>query len=141
MESRQGSLLIRSDEAEVEKFEGKVRKLTLRGDPAYMEQQVEQTGRVNARARVIDYQVRTGVVTLSGNAEVQHPQYEIRGDVLKYDLNAQHFEGNGTRNGNGRIHIRMDPEVVPAATRVAPGNADGAAESDSGDEAATDQDG
>jgi lipopolysaccharide export system protein LptA len=110
---RQGSLKINAEGAEVEKTDGRVSLLTLRGEPAQLEQQIEQQGFVRARAEVIVYQVASGLVTLSGNADVEHPQYEISGEVLEYDLNAQHFQGDG--NGNGRIHIRLEPEMAPAA--------------------------
>ena len=110
---RQGTLRILADEAEVEKTDGKVRQLTLRGDPAELEQEIEQQGRVKARARLIVYEVGSGIVTLSGNADVDHPQYQIRGETLTYDMNIQHFRGQGEDDGGGRIHIRMEPEVAP----------------------------
>jgi lipopolysaccharide export system protein LptA len=108
---RQGSLKISAEDAEVEKTDGRVSLLTLRGNPARLEQEIEQQGLVQARAKVIVYQVASGLVTLTGDADVKHPQYEISGEVLKYDLNAQHFQGDG--NGNGRIRIRLEPEVTP----------------------------
>lgn len=113
VEIRQGTLHITADEAEVDKVDGKVRMVTLRGVPAFMEQEIEEQGLVQAEARTITYQVSSGLVTLTGEANVQHPQYLITGDELTYDLNAQHFQGSGGENGNGRIHIRLDPEVVP----------------------------
>lgn len=109
---RQGSLLIRADEAEVEKVDGKVRQVTLRGQPAFLEQDIEEQGRVQAEANSMTYAVGNGLVTLTGAADVTHPQYEISGDELTYDLNAQHFRGQSSEDGNGRIFIRMDPEVV-----------------------------
>ncbi len=112
VEIRQGSLHITADEAEVKKADGRVQSVTFRGRPAFLEQEIEEQGLVKATAATIDYQVATGIVTLTGNADVQHPQYQISGDVLTYDLNAQHFEGSSTKNGNGRIHIRLDPEVI-----------------------------
>lgn len=110
---RQGTLRILADEAEVEKNGGKVQQLTLRGNPAELEQEIEQQGQVKARARLIVYEVGSGLVTLSGNADVNHPQYEIRGETLTYDLNVQHFRGQGEDEAGGRIQIRMEPEVAP----------------------------
>jgi lipopolysaccharide export system protein LptA len=112
VEIRQGSLLIRADEAEVNKAEGKVRDIVLRGDTAFLTQTIEELGQVEAWAQLIEYQVGSGLVTFTGEAMVRHPQYEIRGDKLTYDLNVQHFQGNGREDGNGRIHIRLDPEVA-----------------------------
>lgn len=109
---RQGTLRITADEAEVKKADGRVQSVTFRGQPAHLEQEIEDQGLVIATARVIVYQVANGLVTLTGDANVQHPQYQISGDFLTYDLEAQHFEGSSTENGNGRIHIRLDPEVL-----------------------------
>jgi len=108
---RQGTLHITADEAEVNKIDGRVSSVTLRGTPASLEQEIEEQGLVQATANVINYQVASGLVTLEGNADVRHPQYQISGELLTYDLNIQHFQGNSDENGNGRIHIRLDPEV------------------------------
>jgi len=112
VEIRQGSLHITADEAEVNKVDGRVSSVTFRGQPAFLEQEIEETGLVQATAKVINYQVASGLVTLTGNADVKHPQYQISGETLTYDLNIQHFKGSGDENGNGRIHIRLDPEVI-----------------------------
>ncbi|NIM69630.1 MAG: lipopolysaccharide transport periplasmic protein LptA [Xanthomonadales bacterium] len=133
VEIHQGTLLIKAEQAEVEKLDGKVRKVTLRGDAAYLEQEIEEQGLVKAWADRIEYHVGSGMVVFSGDAEVRHPQYEIRGDLLRYDLNVQHFQGHGGEEGGGRIQIRLDPEVVPQAvedaspaTSDAPGDGDAA---------------
>lgn len=112
VEIRQGTLHITADEAEVKKAEGRVQSVTFRGQPAFLEQEIEEQGLVKATANTINYQVASGLVTLTGDANVQHPQYQISGDVLIYDLKIQHFEGSSTEDGNGRIHIRLDPEVL-----------------------------
>lgn len=112
VEIRQGTLHIKADEAEVNKIDGKVGSVTFRGAPAFLEQEIEEQGLVQATANVIDYQVASGLVTLSGSADVKHPQYQISGELLTYDLNVQHFQGSGDENGNSRITIRLDPEVI-----------------------------
>lgn len=109
---RQGTLHITADEAEVKKVDGRVQSVTFRGRPAFLEQEIEEQGIVKATARVIDYQVANGLVTLTGDADVQHPQYQISGELLIYDLKIQHFKGSSAENGNGRIRIRLDPEVL-----------------------------
>lgn len=112
VEIHQGSLLVRADVAEVEKVDGRVRQVLLTGTPVLLQQEIEKEGLVTATAQNINYQVATGIVTLTGNADVNHPQYHISGEVLTYDLNKQHFTGSGG-DGNGRIRIELEPEVVP----------------------------
>jgi lipopolysaccharide export system protein LptA len=124
VEIRQGTLFIRADEAQVDKADGKVRQVTLRGDTAYLEQEIEEQGMVKAWAELIEYQVANGIVVFTGAAEVEHPQYEVSGEQLRYDLGAQHFEGMGSDSGNGRIRIRLDPEVMADGEQSAPGEAD-----------------
>jgi lipopolysaccharide export system protein LptA len=112
VEIRQGSLLVRADVAEVEKIDGRVRQVKLTGTPVHLQQEIENEGLVTATARTISYKVATGMVTLTGKADVDHPQYQISGEELTYDMNLQHFQGNGG-DGNGRIRIELAPEVVP----------------------------
>ena len=112
VEIRQGTMLIRSDIAEVEKVDGRVRSFELNGNPVHLQQEIEEQGVVTAEAKKVVYIVATGIVTLTGEADVIHPQYHISGEVLEYDMNTQHFQGSGG-DGNGRIRIRLEPEVVP----------------------------
>lgn len=137
VEIRQGSLLIRANVAEVDKADGKVRQVTLLGDTAYLEQEIEEQGLVKAWAERIEYQVANGLVVFSGGAEVQHPQYEVSGDTLRYDLAAQHFQGAGGDSGDGRIRIRLDPEVLGDGQGAdAPEDPEEEPDDDSGNEAA-----
>jgi len=119
VEIRQGTLLIRSDVARVERVEGRVRRFELDGEPVHLQQEIEQEGLVTAEASKVEYEVATGIVTLTGGADVTHPQYHISGEVLRYDMNAQHFQGSGGE-ADGRIQIRMNPEVLEDGTRPPP---------------------
>lgn len=112
VEIRQGTLLVRADVAEVVKADGRVRSVHLTGDPVLLQQEIEEEGLVQATARQVAYQVATGMVTLTGNADVKHPQYQVSGEELVYDMDAQHFSGTGGE-GNGRVRIELAPEVVP----------------------------
>ena len=51
----------------------KVQLITLRGKPAYLEQEIEEQGLVQAEAATITYQVGNGVVVLQGDARVLAP--------------------------------------------------------------------
>ena len=114
VEIRQGTLHVQAQEARVEKAEGKVSTIILIGEPARLEQEIEEQGLVQAEARTIIYRVGAGKVELSGAADVTHPQYQISGEQLTYDLDKQHFEGSGgvSEDGDGRIRIQLEPEVA-----------------------------
>lgn len=110
---RQGSLLVQADVAELEKVDGRVRRVILTGAPVLLQQDIEEQGLVTAKAQRIEYEVATGIITLTGEADVAHPQYKVKGEMLVYDMNLQHFQGSGG-DDNGRLRIQLDPEVVPA---------------------------
>ena len=112
VEIRQGTLLIRADVATVEKVDGQVRRFELTGQPVHLQQEIENEGLVTAEARRVEYEVATGIVTLTGSADVDHPQYQITGEVLRYDMNVQHFQGSGGGD-DGRIRILLEPEMIP----------------------------
>jgi lipopolysaccharide export system protein LptA len=112
VEIQQGSLLVRADVANVEKTDGRVKRIELTGDPVHLQQDIEEQGQVTAEAKNVVYEVASGIVTLTGAADVVHPQYHISGELLVYDMNLQHFQGSGG-DDNGRIRIRLDPEVIP----------------------------
>jgi lipopolysaccharide export system protein LptA len=142
----QGTLHITADEAEVRKIDGRVSSVTFRGQPAFLEQEIEEEGLVQATANIIDYQVASGLVTLTGSADVKHPQYKISGELLIYDLNIQHFQGSGDESGNGRIHILLDPEVIDDKVKKKNGkdgnnDGDGATDKPSSDADASGKDG
>jgi lipopolysaccharide export system protein LptA len=116
IEIRQGTLLIRADDANVQKSEGRVQRIELNGTPVTLQQEIEEQGLVTAEARTMEYEVATGIVTLTGTADVVHPQYHISGEVLVYDMNQQHFRGSGDEE-SGRIRIRLDPELIEGGKR------------------------
>jgi len=118
VEIRQGTLLIRADVATVEKVDGQVRRFELTGEPVHLQQEIEEEGLVTAEARRVEYEVASGIVTLTGSADVDHPQYQISGEVLRYDMNVQHFQGSGGGQ-DGRIRILLEPEMLPG--EAAPG--------------------
>jgi lipopolysaccharide export system protein LptA len=134
VEIRQGTLLITADIATVEKVDGRVRRFELNGNPVHLQQEIEEQGLVIAESRKVEYEVATGIVTLTGEADVVHPQYHINGEVLEYDMNTQHFQGTGG-DTNGRIRIRLAPEVVPGNE---PAEDDAVEDKPGGDETAVD---
>ena len=136
VEIQQGTLLVRADVASVEKTDGRVQRIELTGEPVHLQQEIEEQGQVTAEARNVVYEVASGIVTLTGAADVVHPQYHISGERLVYDMNLQHFQGSGG-DENGRIRIRLDPEVVPGNL---PGDNSPASPPENPDDAATGED-
>lgn len=109
----QGSLIVNADEARVYVVEGRVNRVELDGRPATWEQQLESGEDMNARASHIDYKVPVGIIELTGNALVNHPQGEISGASLQYELDTEKLRGF-SQNGPGgdRVRIRIEPDAV-----------------------------
>jgi lipopolysaccharide export system protein LptA len=141
VEISQGSLQVKADVAEVEKAEGRVRMVILTGNPVHLQQEIEEQGLVTAEAQKIEYEVATGIITLTGDADVLHPQYHIKGELLKYDMKLEHFQGSGG-DGNGRIRIQLDPEVVPEVNNLndSPAEQPATADAETGEPQANDSD-
>lgn len=109
----QGSLVVNADEARVFVVEGRVNRVELDGQPATWEQQLESGEDMNARAAHIDYKVPVGVIELTGNALVNHPQGEISGASLQYELDTETLRGFSQNGGGGdRVRIRIEPGAV-----------------------------
>jgi len=132
----QGTLEIHSDEARVFMQDGRMSRILLDGQPATWKQQLESGEWMDAESLQIDYDVSAEQILLIGNAVVDHPQGEITGDRISYDLAAEKLRGDSTTGG--RIKMRIDADVVendskkpaasdndaPAANGEAPANAD-----------------
>lgn len=110
VEINQGSLEVNADDAEVYVESGRVTRVLLNGKPATWRQQMDSLEWMDARAAQIDYLVNDATILLIGNARVNHPQGQITGDKLTYDLDAEKLRGDSA-NG-GRITIRLEPEVI-----------------------------
>lgn len=106
----QGSLSIRSDEAEVYLQDSKPSRILLRGVPARWKQQLESGLWMEAEGKTIDYDVNSSTIVITGDAFVDHPQGTINGDKLTYNLTAESFTGQSAENG--RIKMRLNPSTT-----------------------------
>jgi len=106
----QGTLVVHADEARVYVNEGRVNRVELDGVPATWAQTLESGEDMNARAQHIDYDVPGGTIELTGDARVDHPQGEISGASLQYELDTEKLRG--LSQGSDRVRIRIDPDAV-----------------------------
>ncbi len=110
VEIHQGTLEIHSDEARVFMQDGRMARILLDGEPATWKQQLESGEWMDAKSLQIDYDVNAEQILLIGDAVVIHPQGEITGDRISYDLAAEKLRGDSTTGG--RIKMRIEPDVV-----------------------------
>jgi lipopolysaccharide export system protein LptA len=111
----QGSLRVGAANAVVQQNDNReVTRATLRGSPATLGQDLDDGGRVDARASVIDYDVAGGVIVLTGAVEIDQPRGTLRGERITYDLNSGQLTGGGSATP-GRVSLRINPEPAAAA--------------------------
>ena len=108
----QGSLQINAAEGQVFSKDRKISRVDLQGSPAHIEQTIDGKGRMEASARQIEYDASRSVIILTGNARILHPQGELSGESIRYDLINESFQGQ-SQNGDDRVHIILEPAEEP----------------------------
>lgn len=109
----QGSLKIDSETATVERTAGEIRRAQLEGSPVRLEQALDAGGKMQARARGVDYDLVNEVLLLTGDVVVTQPEGELRGERIRYDMKTGRLEGGG--DGGGRVQMRIEPRVAKPA--------------------------
>jgi lipopolysaccharide export system protein LptA len=113
----QGSLLVTSDKAVVHQGKDQaINRAVLNGAPARLQQDLDEGGKLDARAAQIDYDMATDIVVLTGSVVVIQPRGELRGERVTYDLNTGKLNSDG-QGGDGRVHLHMNP--TPKAPKAA----------------------
>ena len=107
VEITQGTLQIKSDRAEITLRDGEVDRVVLTGSQATMFQEMEDGQPLNARANRIVYDMASETLTLTGNAFIEQPRGDMRGERIVYNLQTERVEAGG--EGAGRVHMRIQP--------------------------------
>jgi lipopolysaccharide export system protein LptA len=109
----QGTLRAESNLATISRVQGEVRRAVLEGQPARLQQQMDEGGLMRANARSIDYDLSSEVIVLTGDVVVNQPRGELRGERIVYDLKTGRLDAGGGEGG--RIHMRIEPRQGGAA--------------------------
>lgn len=87
---------------------GRTARIVLNGQPAHLQQRMDDGNLMRAHAATIDYQVNGETITLNGDAHVQQPgQGTFNGAQLVYNPSTGAIKGNGGKQG--RVHLTLDP--------------------------------
>lgn len=103
----QGTLDIRADRADIHARNGDISRAVLTGAPAVLKQQMDDGSPMTARARKIDYDMATEVVTLTGDAFVDQPRGSMKSQRIVYNMQSGHVESGG--DNAGRVQMRIEP--------------------------------
>lgn len=110
VEIYQGTLKVFADRAQVARRGGEVVHVTVTGTPARMQQRLDdQPGLFKARAARIEYDVQNEVVVLIEDVVIEQQRGELTGPRVRYNIATGQVDG-GTPDGDGRIHLRIQPK-------------------------------
>jgi lipopolysaccharide transport protein LptA len=112
-----------ADEAQLTFINNTLTKAVAIGKPAAFEQRIEKSGKeAKGNAQTIDYDVAKGLVRFSTDAylSLSDPQFEIRGQVLKYDAINQKVIAPEEEQGSQRIHSIFTPPPPKTPPKSAP---------------------
>lgn len=88
--------------------QGRTERIVLDGQPAHLQQRMDDGSLMRAHADTIDYQVNGETITLNGDAHVQQPgQGTFNGAHLVYNPTSGAIKGNGGKQG--RVHLTLEP--------------------------------
>lgn len=114
-----GPMEVRADHGVVVYADNRLTEVELTGDPCTWKDRLEDGTEIFGEAQTIEFDIASNTVRFSGNAYVRHPQGDITGDVLTYNLDTETLSGTRTR------HV-----IEPAAGRRLPGG-NGSTDADS----------
>ena len=105
----QGTLVVESDRAVVHRGRNDaIDRAVLDGRPATLAQDLDDGGRMKARARQIDYDLARDIVVLTGEVVIDQPRGELRGAKVTYEMATGKL--TGASGDSGRVHLRMNPQ-------------------------------
>ncbi len=114
---RQGSLEMRADEftISVDK-KGNVQSTSARGRPARYQQTTDPAkSPVIAEAERIDYDLKTEVVTLTGQARLRQDGASFQGASIRYDMAKQQVDAAGDASSRVQLVLPPQPRSTPPA--------------------------
>lgn len=105
----QGTLDIRSGKAVIHRNGGEPSRAVITGSPAVMRQQMDDGSPMTARASTIDYDLRTEIITLTGNVNIEQPRGTMSGQRVVYDTKSGQVNSGGGQSG-GRVKMTIQPK-------------------------------
>ena len=99
-----------SDDADILFANKLLARASVSGNPARFTQvDPKSRRRVEGHAKLIDYDVRRGVIKLAQDAWLTDGQNEISGETLKYDIAARSVIAEAADQRSRRVHITITP--------------------------------
>jgi lipopolysaccharide transport protein LptA len=112
---------LESDEARVKFTNNRIAHATITGSPASFEQKLEDSGDIaRGRAGTIEYDFAGATVRLKRDAYLTDGRNDITGETLVYSIRDQRVLANAEEQGEGRVHITINPRSLEDAQKPKP---------------------
>lgn len=106
----QGTTEVQADRAVIHQSKaGDILRAVLEGKPASLAQDLDDGGRLDARALNIDYDIKAEQVVFTGAVVISQPKGEMRAERVTYDLATGKLSGDGGEGGRVKLHILPQP--------------------------------
>lgn len=109
VEIDQGSLKIRADQGEVQQKNGETHRVLFIGQPATLQQEIENQGVLKAEAKSIEYLLTEEKVILVGDVRIERPRGLITGERVVYFLDTGLIEAGEPGH---RIKMTIKPKTA-----------------------------
>ena len=101
---------LKSNSASAAFSNGALSTARVQGTPALFEQRRTTDKTIRGRAGVIEYDLVTGIVKLTGQVWFSYGDNEFRGDTVVYNLREERVVVNPTGEKRGRVNITIRPQ-------------------------------
>jgi len=105
---QRGPMLVNADEGVVHQVDGRIAMIELFGSPTTWRDRLDDGSIVEGRANQIEFQVDENIVTLSGDALLEHEGGQFTGNQLIYDLDTESLAGRSSSGNQVRVVIEGD---------------------------------
>lgn len=107
----QGTMRLVADTGKIFLVEGEFQRMEATGNPTTFRYQPDVDKEViDGEGRRVEYNVETGLVTVTDNARFTQGQDEFNGDYIEYDLSTDIIRAD-SKDG-GRIRLVIQPKTV-----------------------------
>ena len=103
-----GPMRVEADHGIVRYEENQLSELELTGEPCVWQDRLEDGTEVSGEASRIDFDIASNSIRFSGNAFVRHPQGDVTGDVLTYNLDTETLSATSTEE-ESRVRYVIEP--------------------------------
>ena len=107
----QGTTEVEADRAVIHQAKaGDITRAVLEGKPARLAQDLDDGGRLDARALNIDYDIKSERVVFTGEVVISQPKGEMRAGRVTYDLATGKLTGDGGDSAGSRVQLHILPQ-------------------------------